>query len=200
MHLRSHLLATAVAALGSLVPRAVADDWRPTPVPAAPAQAAAWIRCFIRVPDNMVTPAEKDLWRDSITVNVGGIRGAFSIWVNGRKIAEAGALAEGQRRRFKVPKDLLEKKAFNVLALQLSVEAARGGIPMTPILAGYFDELLLEGTWETRASEPAPGELKPLAAQPTVAFFTEAGFRPSSTPLARNAETMPGVNSFDDSP
>ncbi len=190
---RFHPYAIGACALVCLAFAASAADWQATPMPSAPARAAAWYRCFIRVPDNMVTPVEKDLWRDSITVNVGGIRGPFSIWLNGGKIAEGSALAEGQRRRFKVPKGILEKKVFNVLVLQLSDEAARGGIPMTPILAGYFDELLLEGTWETRTGEPAPGDLKPVAAQPTVAFFTEAGFRPSSTPLARNAETMPGA-------
>ncbi len=181
------------AGLALFLSAASGADWQPTPMPAPAARGAGWYRCFIRVPDNMVTPVEKDLWRDSITVNVGGVRGSFSIWLNGRKIADGAPLAEGQRRRFKVPKDIFEKKVFNVLALQLSEGAARGGIPMTPILAGYYDELLLEGTWETRGGEPAPAELKPVAVQPPVASFTEAGFRPSSTPLARNAETMPGV-------
>jgi hypothetical protein len=50
-----------------------------------------------------------------------------------QKIAASEALPEGQRRRFKVPKGIFEKKAFNVLALHL--EAPARGVGMTPILA-----------------------------------------------------------------
>jgi hypothetical protein len=48
----------------------------------------------------MVTPQEKDLWRDSVTLSFGGIRGPFAVFLNGQKIATSEALPEGQRRRF----------------------------------------------------------------------------------------------------
>ena len=168
--------------------------WEPVTVPTAndlPASFPMWLRCFVRVPDDMVTPQEKDLWRDSMTLSLGGIDGPFSVWLNGRKIAEAGALADGTRRRFKVPKDILEKKAFNVFALRLGSPAKR--MSTAPIFAGYFDEMLLEGAWEMNAGEPAPADLKAVAAQPATAFFTEAGFKHSTTPLSANPEPMPGA-------
>jgi putative heme-binding domain-containing protein len=175
---------------------AFAADWTAAPVPSAgdgSAAAAKWYRCFLRVPDNMAVPAEKDLWRDSILLNLGGIGGPFAVFLNGEKIVESEGLAPGQRRRFKVPKGILEKKAFNVLALRLSAQAARGGLATTPILAGYHDELPLEGAWESSGGEPSPAELKAVSRQPARAFFVETGFRPASTPLAANAEPMPGV-------
>ena len=179
----------------SFAPAALAD-WQPTPIPTRTEIAApspVWLRCFVRVPDDMAAAVGKDLWRDSITFSVGGIRGPFVVSLNGQKIAESDALAEGQRRRIKVPRGILVTKVFNVFAIRLSGEAAKHGLGMTPILAGYFDELLLEGTWEMRTGEADPAELKPLSEQPKTSFFLETGFRNSSTPLAANAEPMPGV-------
>ena len=171
-----------------------AEAWEPVTVPTAndlPASNPVWLRCFVRVPDDMVTPAEKDLWRDSMTLSLGDVGGPFSIWLNGQKIAEAGALAEGARRRFKVPKGILEKQAFNVFAIRLENPARRLGA--APIFAGYFDELLLEGAWEMNAGEPAPADLKAVAAQPATAFFTEVGFKHATSPLSANPEQMPGA-------
>jgi len=172
-------------------------EWQPAILPTAgdrPAAAApVWFRCFIRVPDNMAIPAEKDLWRDSIQLNLGGVDGPFSVSLNGRKFVESGGIKAGERERFKVPKDILEKKVFNVLAIRLSPEAARGGITRPPILAGYHDELPLEGAWERFAGEPPAADFRPPATQPATAFFLETGFRPASTPLARNSEPIPGA-------
>jgi putative heme-binding domain-containing protein len=185
----------AIAFFVLLAALAVRAEWQPTTVPTdkdLKVTPPIWLRCFIRVPDNMTTAAEKDLWRDSIMLSVGGIGGPFSIWLNGQKIAEAQGLPEGERRRFKVPKGILEKKAFNVLALRLDGPDARRGVRLPPILAGYFDEQALEGAWEVRSGEPDPAELKAVPAQPARAFFTEAGFHKSSSPLAVT-EFMPGA-------
>jgi len=169
-------------------------EWQLTTVPTvqdSPGTSSIWLRCFLRVPDNMTIPAEKDLWRDSITLSLGSIRGPFSVWLNGQKIAESQALSAEERRRFKVPKGILEKKAFNVLAIRLDGAAARGGLGVAPILAGYFDEQTLAGSWEQRSGEPDPTELRAVSAKPPTAFYTEAGFRKSSSPLAVT-EFMPG--------
>lgn len=173
-------------------------EWQQAPMPTAAATTAAsaqpvWYRCFIRVPDNMAVPAEKDLMRDSILLNLGGISGPFRVLLNGQKIVESNAIKPGERERFKVPKDILQKKAFNVLAIELTPEAARSGVTMTPILAGYHDELPLEGTWERLAGAPSADDLKALPTQPPAAFFLETGFHPASTPLAANQEAMPGA-------
>jgi len=137
----------------------------------------------------MVTPAEKDLWRDSITLSIGGISGAFSIQLNGQKIAAGKAVGQQARQRFKVPKGILEKKSFNVLALHL--DNVSGVLASAPILAGYLDELVLAGTWQVATGEPQPTDFHPVAAAPAGATeFTEAGFRPSTTPLAANPETL----------
>jgi hypothetical protein len=182
----------AVVIIAFLTSRASAAEWRATKIPnEEELSSGTWFRCFIRVPDEMVTPQEKDLWRDSVTLSFGGIREAFTVFINGQKIASSEALPDGQRRRFTVPKGIFEKSVFNVLALHL--DAPTWGVGMVPILAGYHDELVLEGVWEMRTDEPAAAELKAANEQPRAAFFTEASYRPATTPLSVNPELMRGA-------
>src|SRR5688500_10466448 len=172
-------------------------DWAPIAMPTpgpVTGTPPVWLRCFVRVPDNMVTPAEKDLWRDSMTLSVGGVAGPYSIHLNGQKIAVGTALREDQRQRFKVPKGIFAKKVFNVLAIRLENQPAAARVALAPILAGYFDEIELRGTWQTLSGEPDPAAHQPVAEPPKgVTSFTEAAFRPSSTPLAPNPEPIPGA-------
>src|SRR5688572_30263001 len=139
---KSLLTIASLLALCGIEPASA--DWKAVAVPASDAPSAIspiWLRCFIRVPDNMVTPQEKDLWRDSVTLSFGGIRGQFTVFLNGKEIAQGNAIPDGERRRFKVPKGLLEKQKFNSLVLRMDGDAARHGLKAPPILAGYFDEL-----------------------------------------------------------
>jgi putative heme-binding domain-containing protein len=170
-----------------------ASDWKPTSLPskAPETQGPTWYRCFIRVPARMAVAAEKDLYRDSITLNLADIHGPFAVYLNGQNIAEGIDVPDGPRRRFKVPKGILEKDVFNALAIRLDAKA--GGIRQTPVLAGYHDELLLDSEWEVSHGEIDAAALKPVPKQPAAAFYTEAGFKPASSPLGRNAELMPGV-------
>jgi putative heme-binding domain-containing protein len=189
---RSSLLPVLLIAALVFAPCARAE-WLPVRIPTAAGSVQdtaepQWYRCHLRVPDNMVTPAEKDLWRDSVILHLGGIRGPFSVLLNGRTIAEGQSLPEQGRRRFKVPKDILQKGVFNVLAIR-----APGGIAQAPILAGYFDELLLEGEWEFWRGELPADAHAPAKQPPGKAVFTEAQFHPAGTPLDPTIEPIPGA-------
>jgi putative heme-binding domain-containing protein len=179
-------------AFPSFASLATAEEWSAATVPSQSALATpTWLRCYFTVPDAMTSRAEKDLWSDSVTLSVGDIPGPFSIWLNGQKIAEAASQPGTERRRFKVPKGILEKKVYNTLAIHL--EGAARGIGMPPILAGYFDELLFEGPWEQHSGEVPPEDLKPVPTAPKMAVYLETSFKPSTTPLSANQEMMPGV-------
>jgi putative heme-binding domain-containing protein len=139
----------------------------------------------------MAVPAEKDLFRDSITLNLADIRGPFAVYLNGKKIAEGTDVPPGPRQRFKIPKGILEKDIFNALAIRIDPKGS--GVGQPPILAGYHDELLLDGTWEVSHGDIDPAALNSLAKQPTTAFYLDTGFKPASSPLGRNVEMMPGL-------
>ena len=200
MNLRTRFfVALCLLGLGFGFSAVLAAHWQPTSLPSKESLSAngaggvTWFRCFIRVPAQLITPEEKDLFRDSITLNIADIRGPFAVYLNGRKIAEGAAVPDGPRRRFKVPKGILEKDVFNVLAIRLEAQAAGSGIGQTPILAGYHDELPLDGAWEVTHGDIDAAALKPIPTQPPTAFYLESGFKPASSPLGRNAELMPGV-------
>jgi putative heme-binding domain-containing protein len=141
----------------------------------------------------MAVPAAKDLYRDSITLNLADVRGAFSVFLNGEKVTEGQSVPDGPRQRFKVPKGILQKDVFNVLVIRLDAKAVGAGFGQAPILACYHDELVLNGTWEVSRQEPGADDLRPVAKQPAEAFYIEKGFQPASSPLGRNAHPMPGL-------
>jgi putative heme-binding domain-containing protein len=160
--------------------------------PPALTGAPIYFRCFLRVPDNMTSRAEVDLWTDSAMFSFADFPGRFTVFLNGRHIAGGESLPAEPRRRFKIPKGILEKKQFNVLVVRLEGKAARTGLRVAPVLHGYHDELVLQGLWEIHAGELDPGDLRAITNRPSRAFFTEAGFREASTTLAQNAELVPG--------
>jgi putative membrane-bound dehydrogenase-like protein len=200
---RHGIMRGALAIVGALIvaahaaPAAGAPSWQPQPVPTtkpAPATAApVYYRCFIRVPDNMTSRAPVDLYADSALLSFADIRGPFTVFLNGQKIAAGEMLPAEPRRRFKIPKGILEKKVFNVLALRLEGTAAKNGLPAAPGVHGYFDELLLAGDWEMLSGEPEPADLRPSTNQPARAFFTEKNFHEASTVLSRNVELISGT-------
>jgi hypothetical protein len=146
------------AALLLGTPSLRAASWEPQQVPAAwegLATTSAWYRCYIRVPDNMTSRAEVDLWTDSAMISLADLPGPFTLLLNGETIAEGGAVAPPARRRFKIPKGILEKQSFNVLALHLEGESARVGLRAAPIVHGYLDELVLEGVADDRLDRHA---------------------------------------------
>ncbi|MFM1769439.1 MAG: hypothetical protein RJA22_1968 [Verrucomicrobiota bacterium] len=183
----------AALALGLATTRAA--DWQPVAVPAPapppPGTSPVIYRCFLRVPDNMTSRAPVDLWTDSALFSLADLPGRFTLLLNGQPIAAGDGLPADPPRRFKIPKGILERKAFNVLALRLEGAAAHG-LRAAPILHGYHDELVLEGTWERLAGEAAPADLRAVTNRPARAVFTEAQFREASTALAPNAELVRG--------
>src|SRR5262245_23830868 len=159
-------------------PATQAADWSLEKVPSGARALASgptplYYRCFIRVPDNLTSRATVDLWSDSAMFSFADFPGRFTVLLNGEKIADGDLLPAAPRRRFKIPKGILEKKVFNVLALRLEGQAASTGMRVVPVLHSYHDELVLEGAWEIHDGEPNAADLRAATNQPPRAFFTE---------------------------
>ena len=173
---------------------ATAADWQPFTIgETAPTRAQTrWFRAWVLPEENMVTPAEKDLWRDSMTLTFRGVTGTVSVWLNGQRIIEPTATTAEKPVRFKVPKGILEKGAFSAFVVRVDGPAAASGFPEAPIFGGYHDELPLGPAWEVTATEPAADELRATAQKPAFAGYTPADFRPSITPMQRAQELVRG--------
>ncbi len=189
------LACTHVALLSAIPATTHAAEWQllriPSVTPIQTGPPPVYYRCFIRVPDNMTSRAAVDLWADSALLSFADIPGPFAILLNGEKIAAGDALPAEPRRRFKIPKGILEKKVFNVLAVRVEGNAAKSVLRVAPAVHGYFDELVLAGDWEVHHGEPDAADLRAVPQQPSRAFYTESGFRESGSALAPNPELMP---------
>src|SRR5215204_5433189 len=106
-------------------------EWRPAQVPGP---VAGWVRCWVKVDDSFFSKHERNLFEESVGVNVRGLAGTHEAWVNGRKIGEGG---DGLHRH-KVPVGTLKKGEWNEIAFHVSApEGFRGD---APFIMNYFME------------------------------------------------------------
>jgi len=197
-------LCFAVALLGvARTPCALAADvpaaamrWELAPVPAATNfTGMAWYRAWVKVPDSYFAKHERNLFEESVGVNIRDLAGAHEVWVNGRKIGTGGAFPPNYRsgretiHRHKVPVGTLRKGAWNEIAVRVYNPLGAGGfLGDAPFIMDYFLECVLEGAWEFRLGDDyTPGGA--MTNKPAVAVFDR--FRESSRVLGR-AEQVHG--------
>jgi len=215
------LLIVSLASLLAAAPaRGQSDsDWREIPVPGTwehpgvEHDGFAWYRAWVKVPDKWVAEGGRDLWRESITLEVSKLADAHELWVNGKKIGSAGAFPPSFEsgvdavRRYKIPSTALEKGAWNTVAFRVydkggatNAGAAEGGatfgeeggfLGQAPVIAGYFLETVLEGEWEFRTGDDTAWATGPRQEKPPRAAFDD--FREAITAIERPDELLGGT-------
>ncbi|MDO8545695.1 MAG: c-type cytochrome [Opitutaceae bacterium] len=199
------LLALAVLAL--LAVSGFAADWRAIDVPGAWNEATArevaaaghtaWYRTWIKVHDSFFTVHERNLYEESVGVNLRDLEGAHEVWVNGVKIGTGGAFPPNYQNgraaihRHKVPVGTLRKGEWNEIAIKVHRPAGPGPagfLGEAPFIMNYFWECIFAGKWEFRAGDDyTPG--RALKEKPTPTAFDV--FRESNRVLGR-AQQVPG--------
>ena len=112
--------------------------------------------------------------------DLGSTNGSF---LNGQKIIETHDVVPAKPQRFKVPKGIFEKGAYNALVIRIDGTVAPRGLTAAPVFAGYFDEVKMERPWQMMAREPAdPIECLACTTLPPFAFTaaTAMSSRPSA--------------------
>ena len=75
-----------------------AASWSLVSVPAATNfNGIAWYRAWVQVPDAYFAKHERNLFEESVGVNIRDLAGAHEVWVNGRKIGTGGAFPPNYR-------------------------------------------------------------------------------------------------------
>jgi putative membrane-bound dehydrogenase-like protein len=176
-----------------------AAEWQPAqvpgPAPATSTDGTAWYRCWVRVADSFFTKHDRNLFEESVGVNIRDLTGAHEVWVNGRRIGAGGSFPPDYRsgqdavHRHKVPVGTLRKGEWNEVAIRVHVpQGTPAFLGPAPFIMDYFVECVFEGTWEYLADpnyQPGPA----LSAQPARATFST--FRESQRILGR-AEQVHG--------
>ncbi len=201
----NRILVFAIFGLMSLT--GFAAEWRTIEVPGAwnaattqevaAAGSTAWYRTWVKVHDSFFTKHERNLYEESVGVNLRDVEGAHEVWVNGVKIGTGGAFPPNYRNgrslihRHKVPVGTLRKGEWNEVAIKIHQPAAAGPggfFGDAPFIMNYFMECIFAGTWEFRAGDgykPGPA----LREKPAISAFE--GFRESNRVLGR-AQQVPG--------
>jgi len=169
---------------------AASSGWKLIPGPGATNFAGfGWYRAWVKVPDSYFTQHERNLFEESVGVNIRDLAEAHEIWVNGKKIGGGGAFPPAYRSgreaiyRHKVPVGTLRRGEWNEIALRVYNPSGPGGfLGAAPFIMDYFMECVFEGPWEFRlGGDYTPGGA--VAAKPAAATFDQ--FRESSRVLGR---------------
>jgi putative heme-binding domain-containing protein len=169
--------------------------WQPRELALKPgvplAAGPIWLRSWLKVPDNMVDASGSDLWRDSMTLTLQNLPGPVVVFLNGQKIIETRDIPD-EPRRFKVPKNIFAKAAYNSLVIRIDGTKAPQGLSVAPVFAGYFDEVRMGRAWQLSVQDPAAGEKLPRETKPPVGAYDGADFHPGTTVLQANPEPVRG--------
>ena len=162
------------------------DPWRPVAVPGPiPEEAASpWraYRAWFKPHDSFFTPHERNLFAESVTLNLRGFSGAHEVFVNGVPVGRGGKLPPDYQdgvagnHRHKIPPGLLKQGRWNPVVIRAYHPQGRGGFQgEAPFVMDYFNEAILEGGWEWRplAEGGVPDAGEPRPERPDRAAFDQ---------------------------
>lgn len=138
-----------------------AADWQPARVPGElDFTGTAWLRAWVKVHDSFFAKHERNLFEESVGVNIRDLAGAHEVWVNGKKIGTGGAFppnytsAGSTLFRHKVPVGTLRKGEWNEIAIRMHAPSGPGGfLGDAPFIMNYEQECIFEGEWEFRLGD-----------------------------------------------
>jgi putative membrane-bound dehydrogenase-like protein len=93
--------------------------------------------------------------------------------------------------RFKIPVGTLRAGQYNAVIIKMFGADGRAGFQgRAPVIAGYHDECVMEGTWQFRAGAEPPESLAAVSQRPDLGTFERIA--PATSPLARPRQLTPG--------
>ena len=131
------------------------DPWRPVAVPGPiPEEAASpWraYRAWFKPHDSFFTPHERNLFAESVTLNLRGFSGAHEVFVNGVPVGRGGKLPPDYldgvagNHRHKIPPGLLKQGRWNAVVIRAYHPEGRAGFQgEAPFVMDYFNEAILD--------------------------------------------------------
>ncbi len=168
-------------------------EWQTIQVPGKlKLNGTGWLRIWVKVDDGFFSRHERNLFEESVGVNIRELAGAHEVWVNGKKVGTGGAFPPSYHSagntlfRHKVPVGTLHKGKWNEIALRVHNPSGPGGFAGdAPFIMNYFLECVFAGDWEFLAADNyKPGTA--LTNKPVRATFE--AFRESQRVLGRTEQ------------
>lgn len=151
----------ALLLLAGTLAAQTSNEWKPVTVPGAMQfTGAGWLRAWVKVHDSFFAKHERNLWEESVGVNIRDLAGAHEVWVNGKKIGGGGSFPPNHQSagsalfRHKVPVGTLRKGEWNEIAIRMHVPSGPAGfLGDAPFIMNYEQECIFEGEWEFLAGD-----------------------------------------------
>ncbi len=165
--------------VASAAPLAAAQ-WETVSVPGQQSFTGyAWYRTWLKPHATFFSKHERDLFGESVILNVRGLTGAHEVYVNGKKIGSGGSFPpeyvdgrEGNHRH-KIPSGTFVQDQWNEIAIRVYNPEDKGGfLTEAPFVMDYFYECVLAGPWEFRKGDDA-SDGAVLETKPTTSAFEE---------------------------
>lgn len=188
-----------VFAFFACVAPAIAAEWETVAVPGEQSFSDsdyAWYRTWLKPHATFFSQHERDLFGESVILNVRDLTGAHELYINGKKIGSGGEFppnyADGREgnHRHKIPSGTFVPDQWNEIAFRVYCPDQKGGfLTEAPFVMDYFWECVLEGDWEfRRGDEASSGEA--LATKPPTSAFDQ--FHESNRVLGEAEELFHG--------
>ncbi|MBI4663856.1 MAG: HEAT repeat domain-containing protein [Verrucomicrobia bacterium] len=201
------ILALSTLAQVNAIAQPAPSDWRLINVPGAwevhgpPAaknhDGFAWYRTWLKPSDSFFTKHERNLFEESVTVNIRDLADAHELYVNGKKIGAGGQFppnfrsGKDQIHRHKVPVGTLRRGEWNEIALRVYNSSGPGGfVSEAPFIMDYFMECVFEGPWQFRLGDDSNWVGGPLTNRPVTTAFDQ--FHESNRVLGEAAQIVTG--------
>jgi putative membrane-bound dehydrogenase-like protein len=130
------------------------------PAAASAYDGIAWYRAWLKPHDSFFTPHERNLFAESVTLNIRSLADAHEVFVNGTRVGAGGSFppqftsGRDGNHRHKIPPGLLKKGEWNAIAVRVYNASGPGGfLTEAPFVMDYFNECVLAGDWEWRAGD-----------------------------------------------
>lgn len=193
-----------LARVGSFIGAAAEVVWQSTPVPTGPPKQDLqktlgwiWYRAWLKPHDSFFTPHERNLFAESVNLNIRNLAGAHEVFINGTRIGSGGGFPPQYRDgidgnyRHKVTPGLLKKGQWNEIALRIYHPEAQGGFHgEAPFIMDYFNECVLEGEWEWLGGDGSHRTSGPRPDRPSRGAFDQ--YHESNRVLGRTDSLVPG--------
>ncbi|MBI2949041.1 MAG: dehydrogenase [Verrucomicrobia bacterium] len=157
----------------------------------------AWYRTWLKPSDSFFTKHERNLFEESVTVNIHDLADAHEVYINGRTIGAGGkfppAFQNGRNliHRHKVPVGTLRKGEWNEIAFRVYNASGPGGfLGEAPFIMDYFMECVFEGPWQFRLGDSTNWVGGTLTSKPAASGFDR--FHESNRTLGEAAQVVTG--------
>ncbi len=143
--------------------QSLAAEWETVSVPSEQDfNGYAWYRTWLKPHETFFIGHERDLFGESVILNIRGLSGAHELYINGKRIGNGGQFPpdfqdgrEGNHRH-KIPSGTFAPEEWNEVAIRVYNPSGHGGfLTEAPFVMNYFWECVLEGNWEFRQGDDA---------------------------------------------